>query len=121
MAFVKEELDETLANLQLKQSESKVRQARIKQYVGQQMSELVNEPRWTTYDQHLNALKERHSSELNQINAKLGASIYLTPNEFTELRYNQVKHKTAFEVLEQAQMLVRHLIADGKSAEESLS
>lgn len=121
MGFVKEDIVETLAELQRKHNDSKIRQARIKQYVGQQMSELVNEPRWTTYDQHLNTLKERHFAEFNQIERKVNSTTYLEPGELTKLRGEYIKHKIAFDSLEQAQMLVRHLIDEGKSAEESLA
>ena len=120
MAFVKEELKELFedADLQAKHAQAKRRQVKERQYVGQQMAELENDPRWRIFDQHINALKEPHRGRVADFERKLGNSVYLSQEDYTKTRFELLKARTAFETLEQVQMLIRHLIEDGKAVGE---
>ena len=119
MAFVKEELKDILDDSELltKRAVAKQRQQQERQYVGHQMAELENEPRWHTYVQHLNAFKEPHAMRVVVLEKALFSSSYVSPDDYSKLRFDLAKEKATTQTFEIAQNLVYQLIEQGKSSE----
>ena len=119
MSFTREELQDVLDDSELltKRATAKLRQQQERRQVGIQMAELQDEPRWRIYTQHLNALKEPHSAHAVVLEKMLFSSTYLSPDDFSKLRYELVKEKAIAETFKIAQDLVLRLIEQGKVVE----
>ena len=115
MAFVREDFD--VEGLLTKRATAKLKQQQERQFVGQRMTELENEPLWRTYVQHLNALKEPYSARVVVLEKMLFNSTYLSPDDFSKLRYELAKDKATAETFKIAQDLVLRLIEQGKVVE----
>ena len=117
MSYVREDLKDLLDDSELltKRATAKLRQRQERQYVGQQMGELENEPRWRIYVQHLNALKEPHAARVVMLEKALFSSSYVSPDDFAKQRYELAKEKATTETFEIAQNLVYRLIEQGKA------
>ena len=119
MAFIREELKDILNDSELltQRATAKHRQQQERQYVGRQMAELENEPRWRTYTQHLNALKEPHAIRVVVLEKALFSSSYVSSDDYSKIRFELIKEKATAETFEIAKNLVYQLIQDGKTQE----
>jgi len=119
MAFIREELKDILNDSELltQRATAKHRQQQERQYVGRQMAELENEPRWRTYTQHLNAIKEPHTMRVIVLEKALFGSSYVSSDDYSKMRFELIKEKTTADTIEIATNLVYLLIEQGKSTE----
>ena len=115
MAFVREDFD--VEGLLTKRATAKLKQQQERQFVGQRMAELENEPLWRTYTQHLNALKEPHVMQVVVLEKALFGATYLSSDDMAKTRFELIKAKATVETFEIAQNLVSRLITQGKSPE----
>lgn len=117
MSYIREELSDALGDLAAKRADAKMHQQRQRQWVGQQMSELLQDPRWNIYNQHLNALKEPHATRVTSLERSLSTTAYLPPDDMVKLKFDLVREKAALEAFDIAQKLIFTLIEQGKVTE----
>ncbi len=104
-----------------KQREAERRQqARIAQGVGQTMAELLADPRWQLYCNHIQAVLETDRKRLNALRDKLSGLAFLNEVENGQARVDAAYAKGHGDGLEWAMGLAKQLVERGEAAKETL-
>ncbi len=105
-----------------KQREAERRdQARIAQGVGQTMAELLADPRWKLYAEHIQAVLDTDRKRLNALRDKLSGLAFLNEVENGQARVDAAYAKGHGDALEWTVKLAKELVERGEAAKETLA
>ncbi len=99
----------------------RLEQARIAQGVGQTMAELLTDPRWQLYCNHIQAVLDPDRKRLNALRDKLSGLAFLNEVENGQARVDAAYAKGHGDALEWAMGLVKQLVERGEAAKETLA
>lgn len=104
-----------------KRRKEREEQAKIAQGVGQTMAELLTDPRWAIYANHLQAVLESDRKRLNALRDKLSGLAFLNEVENGQARVDAAYAKGHGDGLEWAMRLAKELVEQGEAAKETLT
>ncbi len=106
-----------------KQQEKIVAQQNVlrrRRLLGVALSVVQGEPKWTTFANHLQALKEQGQLRVNVSQGKLSGPEFLDPKEYGQLKLDISDLTVYVRGLSDALNLIGELIKQGKMATEAL-
>jgi len=96
-----------------------VTQLKTAQYVGEEISGLVSDPRWELYGRHINSLVKFHAAARDRYQAEIDKGIF-DPQKYTETLCRKQEHAAAARAYETALTVAKTLIESGAKAAEEL-
>jgi hypothetical protein len=116
MAKLLEEMAPFFAERRAKANEHVLNQSRARAEVGRHMAELIADPRWSVYVQHLEELRNREAEKAGRLSETLTSGIIVSHETYIQQAAELMAAKRYIEAMDTAINLVSELIKSGEIA-----
>ena len=120
MSIQLEDITEELHGQRDQRAAGQVEQSRHQIGVGNQLSELQADPRWSIYCDHIQALVKDYDLDIERSQQTLSGNEFLTPQKYGEVRVKLANAKGKAEGLRLSISLITALITRGEKAAQEM-